>query len=317
VPCSRRPWSAPSVRGKPERMGDVNPRHPRHPVLPELDTIPDVRLITVDMDGTLLDDDHRMPEGLSDLVRELESRGIAFCPASGRQYANLAARFVDVADGLLYIAENGAYVVRGEEEISADVLDRSVVARAVRVVRALVASGVDAGAVVCGKRSAYVERTDPAFLARADSYYTSLVRVDDLLAVDDDVVKVAVFDFGSVARTTAPALQVLADTHQVVVSSAHWVDLMNRSTHKGAAVRRVQEALGITPAQTMAFGDYLNDLEMLDAAELSFAMANAHPDVLARARYVAPSNTENGVVRTVAHVLGIDLPGLEPLARAS
>jgi hydroxymethylpyrimidine pyrophosphatase-like HAD family hydrolase len=53
----------------------------------------------------------------------------------------------------------------------------------------------------------------------------------------------------------------------------------------------------------VVFGDYLNDLEMLDAADWSFAMTNAHPDVLRRARYVAPSNTELGVLRTIARLL--------------
>jgi hydroxymethylpyrimidine pyrophosphatase-like HAD family hydrolase len=82
---------------------------------------------------------------------------------------------------------------------------------------------------------------------------------------------------------------------------------MHPDVHKGAAVRTLQRLHGITPGQTMAFGDYLNDLQMLDAAEHSFAMSNAHPQVLARARYTAPSNREHGVVRTLAAVLGIDL----------
>jgi hydroxymethylpyrimidine pyrophosphatase-like HAD family hydrolase len=80
---------------------------------------------------------------------------------------------------------------------------------------------------------------------------------------------------------------------------------MNRTANKGTALRGLQQALGITPAQTMVFGDYLNDLEMLDAAEWSFAMANAHPQVVRRARHLAPSNNDNGVLRTISRVLGL------------
>ncbi len=54
------------------------------------------------------------------------------------------------------------------------------------------------------------------------------------------------------------------------------------------------------------FGDYLNDLDMLGRAGLSFAMANAHPDLLARARFIAPPNTEGGVVTTLHRLLAID-----------
>ena len=55
----------------------------------------------------------------------------------------------------------------------------------------------------------------------------------------------------------------------------------------------------------MAFGDYFNDVGMLDAAYYSFAMDNAHPDIRAHARFVAPPNTANGVVRTIRSVLGL------------
>ncbi|MCD9879622.1 Cof-type HAD-IIB family hydrolase [Streptomyces guryensis] len=277
----------------------------------------DIRLVVTDMDGTLLDDAKRIPPGLWETLAELRRRGVLFSPASGRQYATLAREFAEVAEGMVFIAENGTYVVRDGVELSSDPLEPEVVACVVQAVRRLVADGVDVGAVVCGKRSAYVERSDEAFLAEACRYYVENRVVEDAAAVDDDILKVALFDFGSAARTTAPALEAVTatlphsrlrssgGTPRVVVSGEHWVDVMNRTANKGAALRRLQRELGITPAQTMVFGDYLNDLEMLDAADWSFAMANAHPDVIARARHLAPSNNDNGVLRTVARVLNL------------
>ncbi|MFF4501224.1 Cof-type HAD-IIB family hydrolase [Streptomyces sp. NPDC001401] len=270
----------------------------------------DIRLVVTDMDGTLLDDAKRIPPGLWETLAELRRRGVLFSPASGRQYATLAREFAEVADGMVFIAENGTYVVRDGVELSSDPLEPGVAAGVVQAVRRLVAEGpenADVGAVVCGKRSAYVERSDEAFLAEVRKYYVEHRVVEDATALDDDVIKVALFDFGSAERTTAPALEPFTATHQVVVSGEHWVDVMNRTANKGTALRRLQQELGITPAQTMVFGDYLNDLEMLDAADWSFAMANAHPDVIARARHLAPSNNDNGVVRTIARVLGLDV----------
>ncbi|MFJ3492003.1 Cof-type HAD-IIB family hydrolase [Streptomyces sp. NPDC086091] len=264
-----------------------------------------IRLIVTDMDGTLLDDDKRPPEGLREVLGLLRERGVLFSPASGRQYATLAQEFADVSDGMVFIAENGTYVVRDGRELSSDPLDRATVARLVATVRRLAADGADLGAVVCGKRSAYVERSDPAFLAEVARYYVRHEVVADATAVDDEILKVALFDFGPVEETTAPALAPFAATHQVVVSGAHWVDVMNRTANKGAALRRLQRELGITRAETLVFGDYLNDLEMLDAADWSFAMANAHPEVVRRARHLAPSNNEDGVLRTVVRLLGL------------
>jgi len=270
-------------------------------------TRPDIRLIAADMDGTLLDDSDELHAHLWPLIRELSRRGIVFCPASGRQYHNLLERFRDVADDVVFIAENGTFVVRRGREISSDCLERDAVRRLVGSIRALGAAGADVGIVVCGKRSAYIDRGDAPFLAEVDKYYTELCVLDDLAEpIDDEVLKVSVFDFGSAARRTAPGLESYRATHQVVVSSEHWVDVMDAGANKGEGIRQLQRALGVTRAQTMVFGDFLNDLEMMDAADYSFAMENAHPLLRERARYLAPSNTENGVVRTISSVLGLD-----------
>jgi len=276
------------------------------PTSPELPGEPvDIRLVVTDMDGTLLDGAGRIPEDLWPLLAELRRRGVLFSPASGRQYATLARQFADAGDGMVFVAENGTYVVRDGVELGSDPLDAAVAARVIGRTRLLAAEGVDVGAVLCGKESAYVERADEAFVTEVKRYYALLRIVDDLTAVEDDFLKVALYDFGPVERTTAPALAPFAKSHQVVVSGEHWVDIMNATANKGAALRRLQRELGITPAQTLVFGDYLNDLEMLDAAEWSFAMANAHPDVLRRARYVAPPNTEYGVLSTITRLMGL------------
>ncbi|MEZ0447035.1 Cof-type HAD-IIB family hydrolase [Cellulomonas sp. ICMP 17802] len=261
------------------------------------DPVPDIRLIAVDMDGSLLDDEKRIHDDFWPLLDELDRRGIRLCPASGRQYATLRRQFG--RDELVYIAENGSYVVQHDEEISSDGLSLAAARAAVEVVRA--ATHLDLGTVVCGKRSAYVERSDAAFLDQATPYYARLAVVDDLTAVQDDVLKVAVYDFGSAATGAGPLLQ----PFDALVSGEHWVDVMSPTADKGHALRAVQDALGITAEQTMAFGDYFNDIGMLDAAFYSFAMDNAHPDVRAHARFVAPANTENGVVRTISSVLGL------------
>lgn len=260
----------------------------------------DIRLVAVDMDGTLLDGDGRIPASLWDVLPRLAARDVAFVPASGRQMATLRHAFGDAADDMSFIAENGAYVIHEGTEVAAFPLDRDVVERAILHLRDLSAAGFDLGVVLCGKRSAYIERTDEDFTAHAASYYAALEAVDDLLAVDDEILKIAVYDYALAEESVGRALDDIAETHRVVVSARHWVDIMNRGVDKGTALRALQQALRVVPAQTAAFGDYLNDLEMMDAAHWSYAMQNAHPDVVARARHRAPSNLDHGVPRTLA-----------------
>lgn len=266
---------------------------------------PDLRLVVADMDGTLLNANGEVPASLWPLLDTMRDRGITFVPASGRQYATLARLFERAADGMPFIAENGTYVVRDGRELASVTLDRRLVTDVVTLLRALSQDGRDLGVVVCGKRSAYVERTDEPFLEEARRYYVALDSVDDLLAVEDDVLKIAIFDFEDAESGTAPSLGRFRETHQVVVSGQHWIDVMAAGANKGRAVQLLQDELGIGAHQTAAFGDYLNDLEMLDAAEHSFAMANAHPEVLARARHTAPSQLDDGVVTTLRALLGL------------
>jgi Cof subfamily protein (haloacid dehalogenase superfamily) len=277
--------------------------------IPVFDPRPDIRLIVADMDGTLLDDDKELHEDFWPLVEELSRRGVLFCPASGRQYYTLLDQFTDIADDMVFIAENGSCVMRRGVEVSSDGLPMADARRLVTSLRHTIAGGADAGIVLCGKRSAFVERSDPAFFDGVQPYYRRLEVVDNLLdVIDDDVLKIAVYDVESSERNIEPALAAFRHTHLVTVSGEHWLDVTSRTANKGRAITHLQDALGITPAQTMVFGDFLNDLEMMDAADYSFAMDNAHPLLRERARYVAPANSDNGVVRTIAAVLGIAVP---------
>ncbi|WP_174442380.1 Cof-type HAD-IIB family hydrolase [Demequina salsinemoris] len=262
----------------------------------------DLRLVVCDMDGTLLDEHKRIPDGLWPMLDRLHERGIAFAPASGRQYATLAEQFGQVGEGLDYIAENGAYVVKEGQEVSSDPLPDGVVPGLIDALRARSAAGADLGVVLCGKRSAYVERTDHAFMDKVVHYYKALTVLEDLHDAEDDFLKVAIYDFGG-AEGAAEALAPFGDRVRIVVSDHHWADVMAPGVNKGRALAALQGSLGVSQAQTAVFGDFLNDLEMMSHADLSFAMSNAHPDVAAAARYRAPSNAEQGVLTMLEALL--------------
>ncbi|QCR54799.1 HAD family hydrolase [Brachybacterium sp. SGAir0954] len=276
------------------------------------ETIPagaaDLRLVVSDMDGSLLTPSGEIPEGFWELMDRLRERGVAFVPASGRQLATLQATFgPDAATGregvASYIAENGTLVVHEGEIVSTTVVAEATAEAVLALVRELTAGGAALGLVRCGIEGAFVESTDPAFLAEARKYYRNLTVVGDLADVEGPVLKLAVHDAVD-AEATAPAFARFEETEQVVVSGQHWIDVMNQEVDKGQGVLALQEALGVTRAQTAVFGDYLNDTGLYAVADWSFAMANAHPGILALARYVAPSNAERGVVTVVEHLLG-------------
>ncbi|HSP75958.1 MAG TPA: Cof-type HAD-IIB family hydrolase [Cryobacterium sp.] len=266
-----------------------------HPAEPS-----DIRLIVTDMDGTLLDDDGNVPEAFWPLLGDLHRAGILFVPASGRQYQTLHGIFGE-HEGLIYIAENGTNVVQDGVSIDLEPVEPAIIAPIVDWVRRTAAAGADLGVVVCGARSAYIERSDEWFVSQVRRYYAAVEVVTDVhaAALDDVVLKLAIYDPAQAETRSGPALRGLDLPSEVVVSGENWVDVMRQGANKGRALERLQLQLGISRAQTMAFGDTLNDAEMLDAAGHSSAMANGHPSIRARAVNIAPSNSEAGVISSI------------------
>ena len=286
------------------------------PTNPALYAGADLRLAAVDMDGTLLDDDKNFPPGMDELLDRMDERGVTFAPASGRQVWTLLDMFPG-RPGMTAIGENGGIVMRDGVEVSSSPLDAPTVREAVRLVREATSGpdAIDGGLVMCGKRSAYVERSDDRFVDGVMPYYHRTKRVDDQLDVidaiesgdlDDAIVKLAVYALQPVEALAEATLSRFADTHQYAISGANWADLQVRGVDKGRAVRDLQRFLGVTREQTAVFGDAGNDLSMMSEGDLSFAMANASPDVAEAARFVAPSNNEAGVAQVLRVLLGDD-----------
>ena len=274
----------------------------------------DLRLAAIDMDGTLLDDDKNFPPGMDELLDLMDERGVTFAPASGRQVWTLIDMFPG-RPGMTVIGENGGIVMRDGVEVSSSPIDAPTVREVIRLVREATSgpNGIDGGLVMCGKQYAYVERTDDLFVEGVAPYYHRTQCVDDQIAVidaieagtsDDAIVKLAVYAIGPVGALAEATLAHFADTHQYAISGANWVDLQIRGVDKGSAVRDLQRFLGVDRSQTAVFGDAGNDLSMMSAGDLSFAMANASQDVIEAARFVAPSNNEAGVAQVLRALLG-------------
>lgn len=97
-----------------------------------------------------------------------------------------------------------------------------------------------------------------------------------------------------------PALDgIFGDKLNVQASGEVWMDVMASGINKGAALTGLRETLGIAREETMAFGDYFNDVEMLNAAGWSFCMENGHEDVKKLCRYMAESNNNGGVTKAI------------------
>ncbi|SUP54671.1 Phosphatase YbjI [Weeksella virosa] len=261
-----------------------------------------VKLVVSDMDGTLLNDQHQLHPEFFEVYRKLRNQGILFVPASGRQYYSLLHYFHPIQEEIGFIAENGSYVTFQNKVLFTDTLPIEKVTEIVLLTRQIPL----ANSVVCGTQHAYVDSKDSDFIELFQNFYYQNLLVDNVLDYlsEDQIIKVAVHHPKNAEKYLYPALQHLDQKGlKVVVSGKNWIDIMNEHTNKGKALRKLQQALGISPEETIVFGDYLNDIEMLQEAYYSFAMENAHPLVKEIARLQTGNNNEFAVVEVLKSLL--------------
>lgn len=268
----------------------------------------DVRLVACDLDGTLLLPGGLVPPDLAALVHDLDDAGVLFVPASGRSAPSVARLFDGVlpvrAGGPTLIADNGACLLHGGEAIVPATVPPDVVSDLVAGVRAYAGEHARAAVtVLCAPEMAYTDCPDGPLLEQVQAYYSALTRVGDLHDVDDRIIKVAVADLEGVVGLADAVLAPVATRADVVRSGAIWADVMPTGVNKGTALARLQAELGIGREQTAAFGDHLNDLEMLGAADHSYAVEGAEPEIVDAARHRAPGPMDGGVLTVLRALL--------------
>ncbi|HBK71266.1 MAG TPA: Cof-type HAD-IIB family hydrolase [Flavobacteriaceae bacterium] len=251
-----------------------------------------VKLVVTDMDGTLLNSKHEVSSKFFSLFSELKNH-IHFVAASGRQYHSIIHKLETIKDDITVIAENGGFAMQGNQEFMVTSLSNEKIQQLIPLIRKL-----NYGyAVLCGKNSAYIETRDEYFISLFDEYYIKYKIVDDLTKVtNDEFLKIAVYHFESSEEYLYPTFSYLKDKDLLIkVSEQNWLDISHPDANKGHALKHLQEKLGISKEETVVFGDYNNDLEMLKLAHFSYAMKNAIPKVKEVANYETKSNDEQGV----------------------
>ncbi|WP_459210089.1 Cof-type HAD-IIB family hydrolase [Aquimarina rhabdastrellae] len=259
-----------------------------------------IKMIATDMDGTLLNSKGEVSNAFFELFEELKELGITFVAASGRQYYSIIDKLAPIKDDIIVVAENGALVMEKEEELQVTSIDRKTYLELLEITNDL----EDSQVILCGRKSGYIIDYGKEFINMFSEYYGRYEIVDDLAGVkDDQYLKIAICNKKGAERYVYPVVKHLEDKLKVKVSGEIWLDLSHLDANKGNAIEQLQNRLDISPEETLVFGDYNNDIEMLQQAKYSFAMENAHPNVLKTANYVTKSNDNYGVETILKEVI--------------
>ena len=262
-----------------------------------------IKLIATDIDGTLVKESSPdiYPE-LLDVIRAWTDAGNLFCVASGRQYYSIRNMFKEVADRIIYLAENGAHVRFGQEDILIQKMKREDVEGIMNQLRSYYGK---CEVVVSATEGSLLETKNKEFIDLIEKGYRNKYRVvEDILVQQADIIKIAIYQKDSIR---ALGEKVLIPTWENKVKTCmageEWVDFMDASVDTGNALQVIQQYFGVSAEETMAFGDNDNDIGMLQTAGESYAVESAREHVKAYAKHICPSYQEKGVYQVIKKML--------------
>lgn len=266
-----------------------------------------IRLVAFDLDGTLLDDEKRLPRENLEALQEAAGQGVVCVPATGRIVSAIPPVVRQLPFVRYFIVTNGAAIYDARE-------DRLLLRADIPLKLALDCCRYMAGLPFvydCYQNErgwmnrAFYENLEPFFVT--EPRMLELIRqtrtpVEDLYetlkARGEPVQKLQMFFRPDQMEQRADQLRALPERFpQLCATSSVSNNIEINSVHagKGKALHALCGHLGIDPAETVAFGDGSNDLELLEMAGLGVAMSNAQEPVLRIAGAVAGNNNEGGL----------------------
>ena len=248
-----------------------------------------IKLIASDLDGTLLRDGaQELSPRAVQLIRELTKKGIRFVAASGRQYDSERHIFREIKDDISYISDNGSLCIHQGEVISCGTIPDDLVLRIIDEVR----KNPEYEILISRPEASYIEEGNPRFEEYMRNVMNFNMRtVKNIKDVELPVMKIAVANLGT--DDNMEYLNHLKELFgreiKAVTSGTIWIDFITPGCSKGKALRTMMELFDVKPEECMAFGDEYNDVEMLETAAHSYAMADAAPGIAEHAAHITDS----------------------------
>lgn len=256
------------------------------------------KMIAIDVDDTLLNDDHAVTPGTREALAAAIGRGVVVTLATGRMYASAKniARQIDLNVPL--ITYQGSLVK--------NLLDEQVLYE-----RVVPMTAMRRVFDFCRDRGLHLQTyTDDRLYAMEENDkllgYAALSRIPYWIEPDREALmarpstKLLIIDEPAVLDGIAPELRALVgDEVHITKSKPNFLEMIHKEGTKGHAVSFLAGHFGIGPEQVIGIGDSWNDRELLQVAGLGVAMGNAVPALKEIADYVTRTNNEEGVKHVI------------------
>lgn len=276
----------------------------------------DIKLVALDLDGTLFDNSSRISERNLTAIRSITDKGIHVVISTGRPFEGIPFDQIK-GTGINYaITANGSgiYEISTGKCLYENAMDEELVTP---ILNFLLTRDIHMDAFIGGKGYTPIQCVETAQKLTVPSsiknyIITTRTRLDNILQfIHENQLKVQKMtlnfypaaDGTLIDRETVRKFLVSNPSITTVCGGYNNLEFTRADANKGVGLRKLAEILGVNPDATMAIGDTENDLAIIEAAGIGVAMGNATDAVKAKADYVTTSNTEDGVAAAIEHFI--------------
>lgn len=273
----------------------------------ERDITLSIRLIAIDMDGTVLRSDRTISQRTMDDLEKAIAQGIWVVPCTGRVHNNLPEPIQKLQGVHYVVSSNGANVadLDKDEVIYRDLLKMD---KAVRILQELHRRGH--ARLIYFEGKSYMQQSDLDIVGKFEDKESEMMRFYRERQIFVENICAFVQQNGDVEKIFVPYLDQeqenslwkwLEEHEDVTVTSSVKgnIEINEGTANKGSGLKWLCDRLDIDASEVMALGDQKNDEGMLRYAGYSVAMGNAVPEMKAVARYETDTNDNDGVAKAI------------------
>lgn len=258
-----------------------------------------IKLITIDVDGTLVSPLKRLSKKNVIEIDRARDMGVHIALASGRPFHSME-RYIEklglMQEGHFSVCQNGSYIVDNgtKKWISGSF---QTVQDLIHLDELMEPFNVEVSAM--DDVGFYTRHRNPSFYTKASALINKLdltrIAYDDL-PDDTHFGRFLVLGSSSSIKNVLKNLpNELKDNYYAVQTAPFQIEVMNKNANKGIAVRALAKNLGITADEIMSIGNEKNDIPMLEQTGFPVAMANAVDELKPHAKFITKSNLKSGV----------------------
>jgi Cof subfamily protein (haloacid dehalogenase superfamily) len=259
-----------------------------------------VKLLAIDVDGTLLTDEYSMTERTKTAISNIKKRGVKIILATGRGPKSCfqIMEELDLNDPI--ITHNGAVIFDPlTKQISLEIGFKAE--ELIPVIHYSRQAGIHFD--LCTAFDMYHEGATKEVEEIYKKFHVNPTLVQDSSLLEEQIVKFTLFGNGKKLDQAMEELLPQFPEWSIIRSGETFIDVIHPQATKGSALNHLIHEYGIDPTDIVAFGNYFNDLEMIQLAGLGVAMANSPLQIQKSADRITTSNNEDGVALIVEELL--------------